>query len=143
AWNVVGRMRHLGYQRSFENGIVTNVTVKQDFSFLIKGLSIRGMFVFGIANSYDRNLERGSIACFVYDYNDDSYTVFDPATLRMPQMVLTTSSGRMNRRMTFQGNLDYDRTFNEKHHVYGLALFNQYTRTPGATLPENFRGYSF
>src|SRR5690606_27053421 len=85
AWNVVGRMRHLVYQRSFEYGIVTNVTVKRDLSFVTKGLSMCGVFGYGNANSYARNLERGSFPSFVYDSNDDSYTVFDPATLRMPQ----------------------------------------------------------
>jgi len=143
AYNVVGRMRHLGYRRGFENGIVTNVTVRQDLSAITEGLSARGVFGYGNANSFSRNLERGAFPSFVYNSADDSYTVFDPATLRMPQMTLTTGTGQMNRRMNFQANLDYDRTFNEKHHVYGLALFNQYTRTPGANLPQSFRGFSF
>src|SRR5690606_29177597 len=121
----------------------TNVTVRQDLSAITEGLSARGVFGYGNANSFSRNLERGAFPSFVYNSADDSYTVFDPATLRMPQMTLTTGTGQMNRRMNFQANLDYDRTFNEKHHVYGLALFNQYTRTPGANLPHSFRGFSF
>src|SRR5690606_33859097 len=143
AYNVVGRMRHLGYRRAFENGIVTNLTVRQDLAALTEGLSVRGVFGYNNANSFSRNLERGSFPSFIYDPRDDSYTQFDPGTDRMPQMELKTDPGRMNRLMNFQANIDYDRTFNEKHHVYGLALFNQYTRTPGSALPENFRGYSF
>lgn len=142
AYNIVGRMQHLGYQRAFENGIVANVTARQDLSAITKGLSIRGVIGISNANSYSRNLERGAFPSFVYNSVANTYTPFDPNNQRLPRMTLTTDPGRMNRRFNYQGDLRYDRTFSEKHHVYALALYNQYTRTPGSVIPESFRGLS-
>ncbi|RRN76896.1 hypothetical protein EIM50_22350, partial [Pseudoxanthomonas sp. SGD-10] len=142
AYNVVGRMKHLGYRRGIENGIVANVTARQDLSFITKGFSARAVFGYSNANSYTRNLERGAFPSFVYNSATDTYTPFDPNNPRLPRMTLSTDPGRMNRRVNIQGDLRYDRTFAEKHHVYGLVLYNQYTRTPGPLIPESFRGLS-
>ncbi len=143
AYNMVGRMTHLGYRRNYETGIWTNVTVKQDLASITKGLSARAVFGYNVANNFTRNMERDAFPSFVYNSSDGSYSLFDPATERLPIMKLAYSTGPMNRRITFQANLSYDRTFNQTHHVYALALSNMYTRTPGAGLPENFRGYTF
>ncbi|RKD12904.1 hypothetical protein BCY91_11040 [Pelobium manganitolerans] len=143
AYNIVGRMTYLGYERANENGIVTNVTARQKLDFITKGLSARAVFGYSNANSYTRELKRGSFPSFVYDSKTETYSPFDPATLRLPVMTVSSDPGRMNRRINLQGNLSYDRTFDKKHHVNGLVLYNQYTRTPGATIPESFRGFSF
>ncbi|MGV3503597.1 MAG: SusC/RagA family TonB-linked outer membrane protein [Adhaeribacter sp.] len=142
AWNIVGRMRHLGYQRSYENGIMSNINLKQDLSHWLPGLSLRGLLAYNNANSYSRNLTRGSFPSFVYDPEDESYTVFDPATTRMPIMAVAYSAGSMNKRTTMQGSIHYDRTFADKHHVSALVLTNMYTRIPGSSEPERYRGYT-
>lgn len=142
AYNVVGRMTYLGYERNNENGIVTNVTARQNLDIVTKGLSARAVFGYSNANTFTRELKRGSFPSFVYDSKTDTYSPFDPATLRLPVMSVSSDPGRMNRRINMQADLRYDRTFDKKHHVNGLLLYNQYTRTPGANIPESFRGMS-
>ncbi|MEQ7801165.1 TonB-dependent receptor [Pedobacter sp. ASV1-7] len=143
AYNVVGRMTHMGYQRKYSNGIMANISGKVDLSSITKGLTLKGVFGYSTAHGYNRNLTRQAFPSFVYDSKTDSYSPFDPATIRMPKLDLEYTSDDMIKRMNMQGSVNYDRTFGEKHHVYGLVLTNFYANEAGENPPTNFRGYSF
>ncbi|SMC85865.1 SusC/RagA family TonB-linked outer membrane protein [Pedobacter nyackensis] len=143
AYNVVGRMTHLGYQRKYSNGIMANISGKLDLSALTNGLFLKGLFGYSTAHGYNRNLTRGAFPSFVYDSKNDSYAVFDPATTRMPKLDLAYTSDDMIKRMNMQASLNYDRTFKGSHHVYGLVLTNFFANEAGENPPANFRGYSF
>jgi hypothetical protein len=60
---------------------------------------------------------------------------------RLPKFSLAYANTAMIKRINMQGSINYDRTF-DKHHVYALALYNQYTNSQGAATPENFRGFT-
>lgn len=146
AYNVVGRMTHLGYQRDYTNGLTSTIGVNQSLDALIQGLGARASVSYNISNQdnpYKRNLMRQSFPSYIYNSTTDSYTVFDVNTERMPQMGLTTSQGKLNRDINLQGSLNYDRTFDGKHKVYGLVLYNQYSMSVGEGEPNAFRGFSF
>lgn len=145
AYNVVGRMTHLGYQRSHTNGLTSTVGATQAMDFLTKGLSARGSISYNISNwasPYTRNLTRPAFPSYVYDSVTDTYKEFDTNTKRMPVMTLATAQGVLNKDINLQAALNYDRSFGN-HKVYGLLLFNQFYKTLGAQEPNAFRGYSF
>ncbi|WP_308199124.1 SusC/RagA family TonB-linked outer membrane protein [Chitinophaga sedimenti] len=144
--NVVGRMSYYGYNRDFENNmnLVTSATQKLDF--ITKGLQLRGTLSYASSQTNSRNVNRDQFPSFMYDPATATYTSRDPNIYRIRRFFVNYSAGNTTRKLNLQGFLEYDRTFGEKHHVYGMALFNQSTNIAQNNnadynyVPNNFRG---
>jgi TonB-linked SusC/RagA family outer membrane protein len=139
--NIVGRLALGGYQRSFSNELSINLRGKQVLDVITKGLSVRGTIAYNNINSFTRNLTRTDFPSYQYDAATDTYRSLTPGLYRLPKLTLAYSNAGMIKRINLQGSVNYDRTFNT-HHVYALALYNQYTNSQGAGTPENFRGFT-
>lgn len=141
--NIIGRLSMLGYNRDFSNEMILNLKADQDLDVLTPGLSIRALVGYTNTNAYSRDLTRSNFPSYIYNSADESYTPYEPDLYRTPPFSLSYSAGSMRKRINLQASVNYDRTFSKAHHIYALALMNQYTFTAGASEPENFRGYSF
>lgn len=139
--NVVGRLALGGYQRDFSNEVLMNFKAKQTLDFITQGLSVRGTISYNNINAFSRNLTRTDFPSYQYNPTTDSYTSLTPGLYRLPKFTLAYSNTGMIKRINLQGSVNYDRTFGS-HHVYALALYNQYTNTQAAGTPENFRGFT-
>lgn len=142
AINVVGALSSLGYQRNYNNEMKVQFKARQELPFVTQGLSVQAVVAYDNLNSYSRNLTRESFPSYVYDPNTDSYTPYDPSVFTLPPLTLTYGPGAMDKIVNFQASINYDHHFHD-HHVYALALTNQYSNSDGASIPENFRGYTF
>src|SRR5690606_18691018 len=118
--NVVGRLAEQGYRRTYNNNLNVNLTAKQDLSMLTSGLSVRGVLGYSSLNSYTRNLTRDRFPSYIYDPEDNSYTPYHADLFNMPKFNRSYSAGAINKRINLQGAINYDRTFADTHHVYGL-----------------------
>lgn len=148
--NIVGRLALLGYSRKHQNDLNVAVGATQKLDMITEGLSLKGTIAYANGNSYTRGLSRTTAAFPAYYYNptDGSYTPRDATLYRVPGWKLDYSTEAGDKILTTQGMINYDRTFNKKHHVYSLGLFNRNTAikddaeiTPRYT-PANFLGYS-
>ncbi|MDB5119658.1 MAG: hypothetical protein JWN56_876 [Sphingobacteriales bacterium] len=139
--NVVGRLALGGYQRDFSNELLMNFKGRQLLDFVTKGLSVRGTLSYNNINAFARNLTRQDFPSFQYDPTTATYKPLSPGLYRLPKLSLAYSNTGMIKRINVQGSLNYDRKFRD-HHVYGLALYNQYTNSQGSGTPENFRGFT-
>lgn len=142
AINVVGALSLLGYQRAYNNEMMVNFKAKQDLSVITKGLSVQAVIAYDNMNGYSRNLTRESFPSYVYNSQTGKYAPYDPSVFTLPPMTLSYGAGAMDKILNLQGMINYDRYFQD-HHVYALALANQYSNSDGAAIPENFRGYTF
>ncbi|TZF82787.1 TonB-dependent receptor [Pedobacter sp. BS3] len=149
--SLVGRLALQGYDRTYRNefNILLGGTHKLDF--ITKGLSIKGRVAFASDVRYVRSLSRaeGHIPAFYYDPVNNTYTQHSNQLYTLEP--LTLSGGAADnvslKTINTQAILDYDRTFDNTHHVYGLVLYNRNQYTTGQksleVAPNSFRGYSF
>jgi len=140
-----------GYSREFNNFISANFSANQKLDRITRGLSVKGVFSYSMNNTATRSLSRGAIPSFYYNPANSTYTPKDITVFRIAPLSLgysgnvNNSAGlgiTPNRIMTYQGQVNYVRTFGS-HAVSALALFNRSSTTSGAIAPQNFLGYTF
>lgn len=122
-----GRLTQFGYKRLFENtmGAIVGFNLKLDF--ITEGLSVRTRFAFD-AQSY-RNITRKrnySTYKFSIDENqpDLSQGAYEEITTGDRQLEFAVDANG-SRKSTFEGYLNYNRTFRNKHAVTGMIRYNQ------------------
>jgi TonB-linked SusC/RagA family outer membrane protein len=151
--NVIGRLTYLGYTRTFENNMNLVATATQKLDFITKGLAIKGTISY--ASSYGDpttganntvSMSGAEFPSFIYDPASGAYIPRSSSVFRVRRLVRGSSNGATYRSIQAQGFITYDRTFNNRHHVYGLALYNQnsVTRSNGNNtynfIPNNLLG---
>lgn len=143
--NVIGRLTYLGYNRTFENNMNLVATVTQKLDFITKGLSAKGTISYG--SSYGDpgggsnnvvSMSGGEFPSYIYDPVTKTYSPRNGNTFRVRRLIRGTSNGSTYRSVQSQAFLTYDRTFSNRHHVYGLVLYNQNTVTRVGSATYNF-----
>ena len=122
--NPWGRSTQSGYSTEDHATIQASFGATWDLSFLLKGLSIRGLF------SYDRYSV--TVNNRPKDFVVKRYLGKDPVTgedlyspiYREEQPMGYSQATTANRAQYFEGQINYDRTFGE-HNVTAMLLFNQ------------------
>ncbi|HXI01134.1 MAG TPA: TonB-dependent receptor [Sphingobacteriaceae bacterium] len=139
--SVIGRLAQLGYNRNFTNDLNIVVGGTQKLSMLTKGLSAKGTLAYASTLSNNRNLNRsgGEVPSYFYNPQTGTYKQNpDYQNFRLEKLnVSYTIANPTTRTTNIQGMLNYDRTFDKKHHLYGLALYNTTTRIDRASVPAN------
>ncbi|MDI9882684.1 SusC/RagA family TonB-linked outer membrane protein [Flectobacillus longus] len=146
--NVVGRLKYYGYNQTNESNINFIGSAKQKLDFLTKGLFVQGRISFTSNYGYGRSMTRDQFPSFIYTSATDSYEARDPNVYRVRRFFLGYDAKSTSRVLNLQFMVNYDRTFDSKHHVYALGLFNR-SSTEAANsnavynfIPNNFQGYS-
>lgn len=154
--NILGRLTYLGYTRTFENNMNLVGSVNQKLDFITKGLALKGTLSY--ATSYGDpttgqtntvSMSGGEFPSFIYDPRfANPYVPRSASVFRVRRLIRSSGLGATYRSVQLQGFLTYDRTFSNRHHVYGLVLYNQnsVTRYSGdATyrfIPNNLLGFT-
>ena len=111
-----------GFSEQWENKIETNITVKQDFASLLKGLSMYGRYSFDAYNwhKYNRFLQPELYRSEKYR-NADGKLVYQKVQDATP--VVFSREGAGDRRTYGELAMNYNGLFG-KHRVGGLLLYN-------------------
>lgn len=146
-WAMINRS---GYRQETRNNITASWGLKQDFSFITKGLSARFMASFDTrtiysltaAKSYQRWIQ-------IIDPNTPNHEGMD--SVQYTRVLLDAENTPLNigsgsnfqSFFNFQFAVDYNRVFKQKHAFTGLLLAQQETRVlPNDRIPYNLRGIS-
>ncbi|WP_437917863.1 SusC/RagA family TonB-linked outer membrane protein [Sphingobacterium sp. LRF_L2] len=151
--NLVGRLMYNGYYRTFSNNINVATSATQRLNFITQGLSVKGTLGYRNNYFYTRSMQRPAsgtgFISYIYDQNTDTYSFGQRDNIyRLTTPSLSYSPGSTNASLTLQAILNYNRTFAEHHHVQGLFLYNQNSKTANNSnrdynfIPENFKGYT-
>ena len=145
-----------GLYETTTNRINTDFTLEQDLSFITKGLSARAMI------SWDNQfVESGRGVSDMY--NDPVVKWIDPetgnVTYKTPQtpyhnfdyqqpIKWTTGGGSVNnwstmRNLYYQGQINWARTFAEKHDVSAMGLFSRQENATGSMIPMYREDWAF
>ncbi|WP_207534445.1 SusC/RagA family TonB-linked outer membrane protein [Desertivirga arenae] len=133
--NPYGRLTQYGYKRLFENTMGAIVGFNLKLPFVTPGLSARARFAFDAQNYRDITRKRNySTYRFTIDENqtDLSKGVYEEMSTGDQQLEFDLAANG-SRKSTFEGYLNYDRTFGGKHSVLGMLRYNQ---------SQDFRGTS-
>lgn len=138
-----------GVEYTTTSRVTTDFTLDQDLSMLLKGLSVKGSL------SLDNTFVEGSRG--INDlYNDAQSKWIDPETGAPTYKIAfdgtsrfdiqdevnwTTSDGSVQdwatyRRVFYQLQLNYVKTFADKHHVTAMGLFNRNEEATGSQIPS-------
>ena len=157
--NVTNSAQNLSVGGRFEtttNRINTDFTLEQDLSFITEGLTLRGMI------SWDNQfVESGRGVSDMY--NDPVMKWIDPetgnVTYKTPvtpyhnfdysqPIKWTSNGGSVNnwstmRNLYYQGQINYMRTFAEKHDVSAMGLFSRQENATGSMIPMYREDWAF
>jgi len=135
-WNAMADLKDGGYRTRMTSVGESSFNLKQKLDFIIKGLSARGMFgmIYGSGTRKQIGGEQMP-ELWDYDYQTQKYK------LRRAKAVPTMGVDALSytRRLHYEAAVNYDRTF-DKHHVTGMATYNQDSRYTDYTLPVSYRG---
>ena len=139
--NVWAMATQMGYQRTSTHKIETLFSIDQDFKFITPGLKASVTF------SFDR-LSSGTVS------RSTSPDFYNPASNRNEEgmLIITKKSNGSNtlghstsgsfgtKSLYLEANINYNRTFADKHAVQGLLLFNRRNYDKGDKLPFRTQG---
>lgn len=151
--NIVGRLTYLGYFRTFENNMNLAGALNQKLDFITPGLALKGTLSY--SSSYGDPKSPNTVAMigsdfpsWIYDPVAKTYTPRNANIYRVRRLIRGSSNGSTIRNLNTQVALNYDRTFDEDHHVYALFLVSQNsvlkynTNSIYSFIPNNFRGFT-
>ncbi len=145
--NIIGRLTYLGYNRTFENNMNLVSQLRQRLDFVTKGLSARGTLSY--ASNYNNptiSMSGGEFPSFIYDPVNNTYTPRNSNVFRVRRLIRGNSNGSTIRFLNAQAFINYDRTFNNDHHLFGFVSYLQQTDTRAGSgtynfVPSKFRSY--
>ncbi|MBE9583997.1 TonB-dependent receptor [Mucilaginibacter sp. JRF] len=129
--NPYAQITQTGYQNMFSNQVLSNARLTQDLKFWVPGLTFSALYSFDVFGSHTiaRTRERSSYSINrANPYNADGSANLTIVRQGRDELGFARANDA-NRQFYTEASLNYDRTFGEKHHVTGLALFNQRERT--------------
>jgi len=145
-----------GLYESTTNRINTDFTLEQDLGFITEGLSLRGVISWdnqfvesgrGVSDQFNDPKAKwiDPLTGQVYaDKEFDSYNGFD----YYEPIQWSTGSGSVNnwstmRNLYYQGQINWARTFAEKHDVTAMGLFSRQENATGSMIPLYREDWAF
>lgn len=120
-------LNHTGYQTVNSNAVQSNISVKQDFSQWVKGLSARVLYSF---DTYTSHTEDRSKMPDLFYANKRKVTGGLDLQLKVDKKALAyTTSSYTSRKTYLESAIDYNRLFGERHRIGGLLHYFHQSET--------------
>lgn len=115
-----------GYRDTFESTVRANVKYNQKLDFITEGLSLNALISFKNWSSTWNRRERSYNRYYMMEQGEEGYLINVVGNEQEANSTLSSyGSSSGDRSIYFQAYLNYDRTFNDTHHVSVMALYNQ------------------
>ena len=123
-WNPWGRSTQSGYRTEDHSTLQANLSLNWDLSFLLKGLSIRGMFAYDRTSiTYNSRIKNFMVKRYLGKDEITGEDVYS-AIYREEQPLAYSQSTSASRAQYSEAQINYNNTFG-KHEVTAMVLFNQ------------------
>lgn len=122
-YNPYLQLTQLGYKVTTSNELRANLSINQDFSFLLKGLSAKVLYAYDAVN-YNNAVRSRKIDHYEALGRDDAGDLIykNIGTQEQTEFLNYSSSAWGNRSQYIEGSATYNNTFG-KHELGGLVLF--------------------
>lgn len=121
-----GMLVNRGYATTYENQTMSDIQVKQDLGFIVKGLSARMMYAFDAINSNSLSRLKSPTTYYATGRDANGNLVYTVSGQGQDYLSFSRSNGG-SRQFYFEGALNYQNTFGA-HRVGGMLLYNQSDR---------------
>lgn len=121
--NIYGELNQAGYSRNYNNTMQFNTGLIYDLEQITQGLTLRGDISFDTYGSYSESI-LNTYALYEPVWNNTTGKISSLKTINTDSRtgVITLSSGAVQRTIGANALLDYDRTFNQNHHIASSLL---------------------
>jgi len=142
--NAYGQLSQTGYANQWRSQVYSNLRVTQQLPFLLKGLSVTGMFSFDAYSYTSNRFTKTPNTYSAYGRDADGNLLLTQTKIGSENLTYANSS-KGNRAIYMEAALNYQNTFGA-HSVSGMVLFNQSdeidTKASNVenALPYRFRG---
>lgn len=119
-----------GYATSFSSTVISTADIKQDLSMVTKGLSARALFSYKNWNMSHINRSTTPFFYQVTSYDADQNFQLEKIGTSGSDYLGFSKSNNGDRTIYWEAALDYKRTFNNKHDVSGMLLYNRREYNP-------------
>ncbi len=138
--NIVARLARGGFYQRTNTVNETNFNLKHDLGFITRGLSVRGLVSFDYETYYNRRFTAGFAT---YELLDRAHPELQSSYTRYNEdqelsYAGNTQTTAMKTYMEFA--LNYERSFNTRHNVTGLLLYNQNDYRIQSELARRYQG---
>ena len=123
--NPAERLFGSGYNKSFRSQIMSQITLKQDLSFLLDGLNFQASFSFDANNTTIQNRRKYSSTYNITGVNDDTGEFQVAEITKGNDFLGYNVSTASNRAEELKVQLNYNNVFNDKHRVGVMAMYYQ------------------
>ncbi len=159
ASNVTNSAENLSVGGRYEtttNRINTDFTLEQDLKFITPGLSLRGLISWdnqfveanrGVSDMYNNPQRKWIDPVTGVEYLESAFDSYHHFDYKQP-IKWSTSGGSVNnwstlRNLYYQGQINYARTFAEKHDVTAMGLFSRQENATGSMIPLYREDWAF
>lgn len=125
--NPWAELTQVGYDSDVQSKVMADMTINQKLDFLIKGLSFKALFAYDTYNRSWLKREKKYDTYWATGRDENGELILEQTNQNgSASPYLTTSGGSTSneRKYYFEAALNYDQTFNKKHHVTGMLMFN-------------------
>jgi len=136
--NPVDRLANGGYLRNFYNDFNIVVGADQKLDFITPGLYVKANLSYASTINEHRNVSRDVTRLPAYYYNSTTDSYISKGNNQFPVFGLNTGNDANNSVTTFQGSVNYKRSFGVNN-IEVLALLQQQSTVIGSAVPLNFR----
>jgi TonB-linked SusC/RagA family outer membrane protein len=142
--NPYDQLTQSGFATEFRNQIFSNIRVRQDLGFLLKGLSFTSMFSFDTYNQHNLRRTKSVDTWLATGRDSAGQLQYRQTRIGANYLGFSRSNGG-NRQFYTETALSYDNNFG-KHRVGGLLLYNQSDKVDAfqddfiASIPRRQRG---
>ena len=124
-WNPYGRATQSGYSTQDRSTLQANFAANWELDFITRGLSARGLMAYDrIGNTNNVRYKNFGVKRYMGKDSVTGEDLYSP-WFREEQPMGYYTQNESNRAMYLEAQINYDRTFAEKHNVTGMLLFNQ------------------
>ena len=114
------------------------LSAEQKLDFITEGLSAMATVSYAGNFNERRELTRSvDLPAYLYDPDNNSYIARGGGSKKIPTYSLGGNDDTFNYKVTYQGRLNYDRTFNATHHLYMLYLISRQSYINQKNLSDN------
>jgi TonB-linked SusC/RagA family outer membrane protein len=124
-YNPYNLLNYTGYTKSWTASIQSKVALEQQLDFITKGLSIKGSMSFDadFSSFVARTMSPDKYYVIGRDSNGKLIKVLISAGTALGDVSLSSTNGTKN--IYIESQLNYNRTFADKHAVQALLVYNQ------------------
>jgi TonB-linked SusC/RagA family outer membrane protein len=121
-----GMLVNRGYATTYENQVMSDMQVKQDLGFLLKGLSARLLYSFDAINSNTLSRLKSPSTFYATGRDANNNLIYTVSGQGQDYLSFSRSNGG-SRQFYLEGAVNYNNIFG-KHRVGGMLLYNQNDR---------------